>query len=308
MNSVGTTVNSGISNGRVSGDKSQGAPRGRLILFRHGQTTSNLITALDTAVPGADLTSMGVEQAFTGGERIVVDGTLSGAGVEQRGDAPADSPRPVIISSEARRARKTARFAAQGMVNQGASVFTASPSPDGVMIAPVTAEPDDPTVPTAIPGLTEVTAGDLEMNTDMESIHTYRYTQLQWSSGKMDIRMPGGQSGWETRRRFLEGVTPMLPLLVPGAVESDTPTPSDLIVVVHGSVMRFIAGQLAGVEAHFVQDGYVSNCRWIVLDSPASLDLAGASYSDVDQSCGSWRVRQWAWLPGDCVRLKGSAH
>ena len=306
MNSVGTTVNSGTSHGHASEEKQQGASRGRLILFRHGQTTSNLITALDTAVPGADLTSMGVEQAFTGGERIVADGTLSGAGAGRQNHAPAGSPRPVIISSEALRAGKTARFAAQGMVNQGASVFTASPSPDGVKTAPITAEPDDPTVPTAIPGLTEVTAGDLEMNTDMESIHTYRYTQLQWSSGKMDMRMPGGQSGWETRRRFLEGITPMLPLLVPGAVGSDTSTPSDLIVVVHGSVMRFIAGQLAGVEAHFVQDGYVSNCRWIVLDSPASLDLGAASYSDVDQSCGSWRVKKWAWLPGDRVRLKGS--
>ncbi|MBY0795061.1 histidine phosphatase family protein [Corynebacterium sp. L24] len=307
MNSVGTTVNSGTSHGHASEEKQQNAPRGRLILFRHGQTTSNLITALDTAVPGADLTSMGVEQAFTGGERIVADGTLSGAGAEHQNHVPAGSPRPVIISSEALRTRKTARFAAQGMVNQGASVFTASPSPEGVKTAPITADPNDPTVPTAIPGLTEVTAGDLEMNTDMESIHTYRYTQLQWSSGKMDMRMPGGQSGWETRRRFLEGITPMLPLLVPGAVESDTNTPSDLIVVVHGSVMRFIAGQLAGVEAHFVQDGYVSNCRRIVLDSPASLDLGAASYSDVDQSCGSWRVKQWAWLPGDRVRLKGSA-
>ncbi len=118
MNSVGTTVNSGTPHGRASGKKSQNAPRGRLILFRHGQTTSNLITALDTAVPGADLTSMGVEQAFTGGERIVADGTLSGAEVARQGDASAGSPRPVIISSEALRARKTARFAAQGMVNQ----------------------------------------------------------------------------------------------------------------------------------------------------------------------------------------------
>lgn len=153
MNSVGTTVNSGTSHGHASEEKQQGASRGRLILFRHGQTTSNLITALDTAVPGADLTSMGVEQAFTGGERIVADGTLSGAGEAQHGNESAGSPRPVIISSEALRARKTARFAAQGMVNQGASVYTASPSPDGVITAPITAEPDNPTVPTAIPGL-----------------------------------------------------------------------------------------------------------------------------------------------------------
>jgi len=35
----------------------------RLILIRHGQTTSNVLGALDTDVPGADLTDLGREQA-----------------------------------------------------------------------------------------------------------------------------------------------------------------------------------------------------------------------------------------------------
>jgi len=35
----------------------------RLILIRHGQTTSNVAGALDTAAPGADLTDLGREQA-----------------------------------------------------------------------------------------------------------------------------------------------------------------------------------------------------------------------------------------------------
>ena len=35
----------------------------RLYLARHGQTTSNVIRALDTAAPGADLTDLGREQA-----------------------------------------------------------------------------------------------------------------------------------------------------------------------------------------------------------------------------------------------------
>lgn len=35
----------------------------RLLLIRHGQTASNVIHALDTAVPGADLTEMGRTQA-----------------------------------------------------------------------------------------------------------------------------------------------------------------------------------------------------------------------------------------------------
>jgi len=35
----------------------------RLLLIRHGQTSSNVIRALDTAMPGADLTELGREQA-----------------------------------------------------------------------------------------------------------------------------------------------------------------------------------------------------------------------------------------------------
>ncbi|MBW3083900.1 PE-PGRS family protein [Austwickia sp. TVS 96-490-7B] len=35
----------------------------RLLLIRHGQTSSNVIHALDTAFPGADLTDMGRQQA-----------------------------------------------------------------------------------------------------------------------------------------------------------------------------------------------------------------------------------------------------
>jgi probable phosphoglycerate mutase len=35
----------------------------RLLLLRHGQTPSNITGAIDTAIPGADLTDLGVEQA-----------------------------------------------------------------------------------------------------------------------------------------------------------------------------------------------------------------------------------------------------
>ena len=39
----------------------------RLFLVRHGQTTSNEIHALDTALPGASLTTLGREQAGAAG-------------------------------------------------------------------------------------------------------------------------------------------------------------------------------------------------------------------------------------------------
>ena len=42
----------------------------RLLLIRHGQTTSNVRQALDTALPGAALTDLGWSQAFAAGELL----------------------------------------------------------------------------------------------------------------------------------------------------------------------------------------------------------------------------------------------
>ncbi|GAB3076648.1 histidine phosphatase family protein [Corynebacterium aquatimens] len=42
-----------------------------LILLRHGQTTSNVTRALDTALPGADLTELGQQQARDAGAEII---------------------------------------------------------------------------------------------------------------------------------------------------------------------------------------------------------------------------------------------
>lgn len=64
----------------------------RLILARHGQTTSNLIRALDTAAPGASLTDDGRRQATGLGERL---------------DLPIDR----IITSHLVRTQETARLA-----------------------------------------------------------------------------------------------------------------------------------------------------------------------------------------------------
>lgn len=45
---------------------------GRLILARHGQTVANVARRLDTKLPGAELTELGVEQARTLGKNLVV--------------------------------------------------------------------------------------------------------------------------------------------------------------------------------------------------------------------------------------------
>ncbi|MFT4128285.1 MAG: histidine phosphatase family protein [Gordonia sp. (in: high G+C Gram-positive bacteria)] len=64
----------------------------RLHLVRHGETTSNVMRRLDTALPGAALTDFGVRQ----GVRY---------GLDNRRSAPV-----VLVSSVARRARQTAEL------------------------------------------------------------------------------------------------------------------------------------------------------------------------------------------------------
>lgn len=65
-----------------------------LILLRHGQTFSNVDRKLDTALPGAQLTELGKEQARAAGREI-----MQAFDVDR------------VISSEALRARQTAHLA-----------------------------------------------------------------------------------------------------------------------------------------------------------------------------------------------------
>ncbi len=63
---------------------------GKLILARHGQTVANVARRLDTKLPGAELTDLGVEQARTLGRNLV-----------ERGPS-------LLVASRAIRARQTA--------------------------------------------------------------------------------------------------------------------------------------------------------------------------------------------------------
>ena len=64
----------------------------RLHLVRHGETTSNVMRCLDTALPGVALTDFGVRQGF----RFALE--------NQRSDGP------VLLTSVARRAAQTAEL------------------------------------------------------------------------------------------------------------------------------------------------------------------------------------------------------
>jgi probable phosphoglycerate mutase len=51
-------------------------------------------------------------------------------------------------------------------------------------------------------GLREVGAGSLEMNNDRASVETYHDVAFGWAQGRLDERMPGGESGHEVFGRF----------------------------------------------------------------------------------------------------------
>lgn len=119
----------------------------RLILVRHGQTSSNVGHNLDTAAPGADLTDLGREQA----EALV--NTL--------GDEPV---RTMFVSNLVRTQQTAAPLAAH------------------FGLEPIIRE-----------GLREISAGDLEMANDEESIQTYVRTAVGWSAGDWNTRVPGSE-------------------------------------------------------------------------------------------------------------------
>ena len=71
----------------------------RLYLVRHGETTSNVMRRLDTALPGASLTDFGVRQAVR-------------YGLENPITRTDDADAPVLLSSQATRAQQTAEVIA----------------------------------------------------------------------------------------------------------------------------------------------------------------------------------------------------
>lgn len=162
----------------------------RLLLIRHGQTPSNILSLLDTGVPGPGLTELGTEQAAA----------LPAALADHRIDA--------IYASTQHRAQLTAEplAAARGLrVN-------------------------------VRDGLREVSAGDMEMAGDPESIAIYQGTLRRWMSGELGVPMPGGDDGAQVLARF--------DAVVAEAVESlrrDVGEDGCAVLVAHGAVLRFWA-------------------------------------------------------------------
>ena len=257
---------------------------GRIILLRHGQTTSNTSAALDTALPGAPLTAMGREQAFTVGELLA-----------------SHLSQPVVVSSEAVRARHTARLFCRGLAAQGVesrtldepsamvlarfqaqfveSSFAQSRCPDEVSQLSLEAVPMQSTQhPRALWGLKEISAGDYEMRTDRDAHRAYISVYRDWLEGATGERIAGGESGDEVFLRLMPALAALRQLTVDG---------SDVVVVVHGSLMRVTSAALIGVAPMVAAGSPVTNCRCIVLEPQQPLSDLGRT------GWGRYEVRQW---------------
>ncbi|GEA87951.1 histidine phosphatase family protein [Cellulomonas cellasea] len=109
------------------------------------------------------------------------------------------------------------------------------------------------------PGLREISAGELEMADDLPSVRLYVETMLRWAGGDLDARLPGGESGAATLRRFDD--------VVEEAVAS-----SDVAVLVsHGAMIRAWAGaRCEDVTVELAADNPLSNTGAVLLTGTPS--------------------------------------
>ncbi|RAV33746.1 histidine phosphatase family protein [Corynebacterium heidelbergense] len=302
------------------------AADGRLFLVRHGQTTSNTIHALDTALPGADLTELGREQAVACG-RGLAELLGQGAGVEER-------PRLLVVSSLAARAQQTAALLACGFEQSGGELVSSAPGSafaqvygasredvagtSGLGGEPRCAVPpmeaptdriarrDGAAYPLgALPGLSEIAAGDMEMRNDEDSHAIYHGFLGQWMHGDLDTAVPGGFSGREILERYVPTLVRLWAATQAmgaqdalgedhgaaasrGAQNSSVLSAPHVAIVSHGAVIRLVAQWLGAVDPEFAFASYLANTQFVEL-VPRGGALAGVGQGPV----GEFRAQRW---------------
>lgn len=204
----------------------------RLILIRHGQTPSNVVLALDTATPGADLTETGHAQA------AALADTLEGTAID------------AIYASTLVRTQQTAAPLAAA---RGLAVHVRA-------------------------GLREISAGDLEMADDPDSVARYVDTSLAWAAGDLTPMLPGGETGAAVLARF------------DAVVEEAAATGAESVALFsHGTIIRAWATARSDFPA----------------ERAAHSRLANTDVVELDGSPGDgWRVLTWAGTPVSNTSLR----
>ncbi|MBD8044387.1 histidine phosphatase family protein [Arthrobacter sp. Sa2BUA2] len=117
-------------------------------------------------------------------------------------------------------------------------------------------------------GLREISAGDLEMRGDPESIRSYLQTVYAWVNGDLSVSMPGGPDGAETLGRFDEVVAELH--------RSGHQVP---VIFSHGAIIRAWATSRAhNVAPDFIIHNALSNTGIVVLESRPRPEAHGHSW------------------------------
>lgn len=121
-------------------------------------------------------------------------------------------------------------------------------------------------------GVHEVSVGDLEGRGDREALELYGKVVGQWLDGRLDVPLPGGETGDQVRKRYVEAID--------GLHARHYGRDEAVVVVSHGGAIRFGAEWLAGnVTSDIADNGLLPNTAVVRLDADEH---------------GGWRCSEWA--------------
>jgi broad specificity phosphatase PhoE len=106
-------------------------------------------------------------------------------------------------------------------------------------------------------GLQEVSAGDLELRSDLDAVHSYAGCLVSWMSGDLGRRIPGGCSGKEFVDRY------------GGAIRSLSQEHDDgdtVAVFSHGAAIRVFTATRAGLDPEVSTEMRIMNTGMSVLE------------------------------------------
>ncbi len=120
-------------------------------------------------------------------------------------------------------------------------------------------------------GLREIDAGDLEMNTDSASSDIYQGVMASWSTGELDVQMPGGTTGHEFLARFDEAIQAIEAATAAAAQGAGETLPAadaaTAVVVSHGASIRaWVAIRCDGVDVVATVGPHLVNTGMFILE------------------------------------------
>jgi len=121
-------------------------------------------------------------------------------------------------------------------------------------------------------GVHEIEAGDLEGNTDAESVKAYIGTVVEWGTGHLDARIPGGHDGHEFFGRYDAAVAQV------SAAHDDA-----AVIFSHGAAIRaWVGARALNVSGEFTLKHPLDNTGIAILEGSVAQ---------------GWNLVSWAGAP-----------